>query len=370
VPPLLPEWRELQATLQSYLSRDKNAAARLDAALQKLSNADYADFLTGIERYRASPVVRDVPQRPVIWQKGTTRLFDYGEEGKKRPPVLVIPSLINRYHVLDLDEKQSLMRALAARFHPYLVDWDEPGGEELAFNLESYFTCRLLPVLAHVAAIHKKPVHLVGYCMGGTMAAALAQLMPDNTKSLSCLAAPWDFHAGDEQMPMKMQAVLTALDPLMESWGFLPVDLLQGFFISLQPFHLQEKFMRFAREPENSEAARTFVLVEDWVNEGVPLPLHVARACLQGWYIENQTARGNWRVRGETILPATLQLPNLHIIPQHDKIVPQASALGLATIMRQPAIIQPTFGHISMMVNAAARDKVWPQLFDWLASNS
>jgi polyhydroxyalkanoate synthase len=56
---------------------------------------------------------------------GSTRLLDYGGSG---PPVpLRPPHWSNRAYILDLDEKRSLLRWLAARgLHPYLVDWGAP----------------------------------------------------------------------------------------------------------------------------------------------------------------------------------------------------------------------------------------------------
>lgn len=367
--------------LQSLQQHDTNATAKLESALEQLSNKHYDDFLTGVERYRASAFARDVPEAPVLWHEGSTRLRDYGrdygrddgrddgsgEGNKNKPAVLVIPSLINRFHVLDLDEKQSLLRDLSVHFHPYLIDWDVPGPEELGFDLNAYFSKRLVPILDFLGTVKNGPVHLLGYCMGGTLAVALTQLRPQNIKSLTCIATPWDFYKGEAHGKEKMQALMAGLDPLLESWGELPVDVLQSFFISLQPFHLHDKFVRFARE-ESEAAQRRFVLIEDWVNEGVPLSRHVARDCLQGWYVENKPAQKKWDVLGTAINASAIKIPSCHIIPQHDKIVPRQSALALAQTMHGAEILEPPFGHISMMTNAAARDELWPRLFDWLAS--
>lgn len=366
---LLPEWADLRTTLQSLQQQDKNAAARLEDSLFDLTNQHYADFLSGVERYRASPSVRTLSDAPVIWHEGTTLLRDYGldEDPANKFAVLVIPSLINRYHVLDLDEKQSLMRGLSARFHPYLIDWDAPGPDELGFDLDAYFGKRLLPILDFLCQRHDGPVHVLGYCMGGTLAVALAQLCPQQIKSLTCMAAPWDFHKGESHVKERMLALMTWLDPHLDGWGALPVDVLQSFFIHLQPFHLHDKFIRFAHEADE-EALRRFVLVEDWVNEGVPLSRFVARDCLHGWYIDNTPFQKKWQVLGKIIDPVSSKTPSCHIIPQHDKIVPKASALALAHAMRGAEIIEPPYGHISMMTHAAARDELWPRLFDWLAS--
>ena len=50
--------------------------------------------------------------------------------------MLVVPSLINRWEVLDLTAEKSLLRAMAAHgLRPYLVDWGTPNDEERRFDI-------------------------------------------------------------------------------------------------------------------------------------------------------------------------------------------------------------------------------------------
>src|SRR5262249_55897057 len=135
-------------------------------------------------------------EAPVIWSAGTTKLRDYHPAGADLPVILVIPSLINRLDILDIDASHSLLRTLAAEgFRPLVVDWDIPGDEEEGFSLDDYMTKRLLPVFDRLTGAEK--VHVFGYCMGGLLALALAALRPERTATLTLLATPWDFHKPD-----------------------------------------------------------------------------------------------------------------------------------------------------------------------------
>ena len=314
--------------------------------------------------------MRDLPEPPVLWRAGTTRLLDFSDKkNKTKPVVLIIPSLINRYHVLDMDKKQSFVRDLAkAGFRPLLLDWGVPGAEEITFGFDEYLTKRLFPALNYAQKMAGEKVHVIGYCMGGLLAAALAVHAADAIRSLVFLATPWDFHS-DKDQAARVKKMLPQLEPIIKQQGELPVDVLQCFFISLQPFALLDKFLRFAAMKKGSAEERTFVLIEDWVNEGVPLAGNVAMSCLQGWYGENTPICNTWKILGKSIRPQEINLPSLHVIPQNDKIVPPASAKALAGLMRKSTVLQPEFGHISMMVNAAARDRLWPSVFSWLASH-
>src|SRR5690606_18043542 len=141
---------------------------------------------------------------PTAWRAGTTRLLDYGASapdgaGPARGsglPLLVVPSLINRGYVLDLSARARLMRWLAARgFRPFLVDWGAPGAAERQFDLTAYVVARLEPALEAVLATSGRQPALIGYCMGGLLALALAQRRAPDIAGLACLATPWDFHA-------------------------------------------------------------------------------------------------------------------------------------------------------------------------------
>src|SRR3546814_17470322 len=92
-------------------------------------------------------------------------------------PVLVVPSLFNRGYILDLSAGRSFLRWLADQgFRPFLVDWDSPGEAERRFDLTDYVAGRLEAALNVVLdATGGRPVAVLGYCMGGLLALALAQ---------------------------------------------------------------------------------------------------------------------------------------------------------------------------------------------------
>lgn len=327
----------------------------------------FDQLMTGLERYRHHTYRRSLPDPPVLWREGAARLLDYGGEGA---PVLVIPSLVNRCYVLDLTEQRSLMRWLAGRgVRPLLIDWGRPDADERRFTLTDYIAGRLERVLDAAVAAAGAPVPVVGYCMGGLLAVALAQRRRRDVSSLALLATPWDFHAAGAAQVRQLAALLSTFGPAIELWQELPVDAIQALFGALDPLQAARKFMAFSALDPASERAAAFVALEDWLNDGVPLAAAVARECIAGWYGDNTPARGKWRVAGSPVDPTTLDLPSLHIIPDRDRIVPPASALALATAMTDAKTLRPTLGHIGMVVGGRAPDQVWRPLADWLTGH-
>ena len=364
--PLAAEAAALQQALGAINAEDL-ADGDLLAAVDRAGEDRFLDFAAGVAAYRAHPYRRMLKEPPVLWREGTTRLLDYGTGGRGSA-VLVVPSLVNRGHVLDLTAKTSLLRYLAARGHrPLLVDWDAPGEVERGFDLSDYIAGRLGGALDAATYAAGGPVPLIGYCMGGNLALALAQLRPESVSALALLATPWDFQTESAPIQAPLDAANAAT--LMAAFAALkefPVDLLQAMFASLDPYLVARKYRAFAKSQQAGENGELFVALEDWANDGVPLAAKVAAECLVGWYGQNAPLNGAWRVGGETIDPARCDKPALLLMPQQDKIVPPASSAALAAALPNATAVKVQSGHVAMIVGRQARAQSWEPLADWL----
>jgi poly(3-hydroxyalkanoate) synthetase len=259
----------------------------------------------------------------------------------------------------------SLLRWLASQnVRPLLLDWGEP---EPAFTLTDHISGRLVRAMeAAGRATGGGRVALAGYCMGGTFATAAAALRPDLVSGLALLASPWDFHAGDIDRLHKVAAMRGFLEPLLRYAATVPVDLLQTLFALDDPLAIAEKFRRFGRLDQKSEAAILFCAIEDWLNDGVPLSGVTARELLDVWFGENLPVRGEWRVAGLRIDPGSIQVPALIAAPGRDRIVPPESARALALSMPHATVWEPDTGHVGMIAGRKARTLLWERLRDWL----
>jgi polyhydroxyalkanoate synthase len=336
------------------------------AVWQRLWREDAA-LLRGIAAYRAHPYARDLPDPPAIWEEGPARLLDYGGSG---PTLLFVPSLVNRATVLDLMAGHSMTRWLAGNgLRVLLLDWGWPGAAEHGFSLTDWIAGRLERALCAAADAAGGRVALAGYCMGGLLALAAALRRPDRVRALVLLATPWDFHAGGAENRSRAAAVtalLPGLEPAMETTGTLPVDVLQMLFAGIDPFGIARKFRTFGRLDPDSPRTAHFVALEDWLNDGIPLPAPVARECIAGWYGANSPARGEWRVAGASVDPAAWRGPSFLAIPRGDRIVPPDSARALAARLPGATVLEVAAGHIGMAAGMGAEAILWQPLRDWL----
>jgi polyhydroxyalkanoate synthase len=337
-------------------------AAALDRELRRRAAA----FLDGLAAYRRHPFRRPVSRVPVRWKQGAARLLDYGRDETGRA-VLIVPSLINRYTILDLLRERSFARHLAREgLRPLVLDWGEPGAAERDFTLSDYIAGPLAAAAAAAVALAGGPVALCGYCMGGLLALAHALSRPADTACLALLATPWDFHAGQRVEAQLLGSMAQWLPLFCRAPEPVPVSVIQSLFVALDPFLAERKFIRFAGLDPAGAAAKSFVALEDWINDGVPLAHPVALECAQSWYRDNDPARGLWQVEGRPVRPGEVAAPTLVVLPSRDRIVPPRSAEPLAAAIPNATVLRPSSGHIGMMASIEAPKAVWQPIAQWL----
>lgn len=308
--------------------------------------------LAGLAAYQqARRPPRPAPM-PALATAGRATLRDYGGEG---PPLVVVPSLINPPHILDLDAETSLLRFLATKgVRPLLVDWGEPLADERGRGIAGHVEAMLLPL---IDALGEAPL-LAGYCLGGTMALAAAALRP--VRVLALIAAPWRFAGFPPATKGHIAEIWAAARPAAEAMGVLPMEVLQAGFWRIDPARTIGKYAAFGRLDPDSAAARRFVALEDWANDGPPLTLAAGRDLLDGFIAADRPGRRRWRVGGERIVPGRIAAPILNIVSTTDRIVPHASAI------RRGRRITLDLGHVGMIVGGSAPARLWRPLGEWL----
>lgn len=321
--------------------------------------------LDGLSAWRRHPFRRPAVEPPVLAAEGASRLLDFGRSDERAATVLLVPSLVNPAFVLDLLPGASLVEELRnAGLRPVLLDWGSPGAAEADYGVDACVG-RLLRLAETLAGESADRVHLVGYCMGGTLTLAAALLRPDLFARLALLAAPWDFHAGDHSARRLAGLALPAI-PLFERLPAIGPEMAGAFFAALSPLATLKKFARFSQLDPASPEARIFVALEDWANGGPPLAAGVAIEVLRDWYALNRPAAGLWRIDGTPVDPARLALPVLAAVPRADRIVPPEGALGLAGGLVADLLLRPTGGHVGMVVGRRAADELRRPLARWL----
>lgn len=309
--------------------------------------------LAGLRAYQESPRLPRAGPMPALIEIAGSSLRDYGGNG---PPVLFIPSLINPPSVLDLGPDKSLLRWLSGQgFRVLLLDWGWDVKARRELSIAGHVEQIALPFIATV----DEPPLLVGYCLGGTMAAAAAGLA--KVRGLATIAAPWHFAGFPGEAQAELSNLWKSSEAAVAAMGLLPMEVLQSAFWGLDPARTVSKFERFAEFEPGGPQASAFVTLEDWANDGPPIPEAAAREMFEALFGEDVSGRGQWRVGGGIVDPSRLDCPLLNIVSTTDRIVPEETAIKAGERLDLDQ------GHVGMVVGRRATESLWQPLAAWLS---
>lgn len=180
---------------------------------------------------------RDIAATPgsVVFQNELMQLIQYApttDEVYKRP-LLYVPPLVNKYYLLDLQPKSSLIRWLVEQGHTlFVVSWINPGPDLADKGLDDYLDLGPLAALDAIKkATGESDVDLFGFCMGGTLAAMAAKrAAPGRIASLTTIGSMFDFTDMGQWATFREPAQLEAMEKHLEAKGVMAAHELQALF--------------------------------------------------------------------------------------------------------------------------------------------
>jgi polyhydroxyalkanoate synthase len=321
---------------------------------------------------RSKPPVGTTPAE-VIYRENKWSLLRYRRRAEGvalRIPVLLVPSLINRHYVLDLMPGKSLAEYLVAQGHDvYCIDWGTPGDEDRFVTFDEIVDRALGRALTATARSAGQPrVHVLGYCMGGTLAAIHAARHPDRFASFVALAAPVHFAQGG-LLSQWTRSRSFDLDALLSAFGNVPALLLQSAFVMLRPTLPLSKAVTVIDRAQSEEFLDGMLALETWGNDNVAIPGEFYRRYLEELYRGDALVQGTMRLSGRPARLQAITCPTRVVTFEDDNIVPTASAAPLLELIASVDKKQLHLpgGHVGAVVSRRAKGTLWPQLSQFWA---
>lgn len=324
--------------------------------------------ISGLDAAWPAPHLAPTP-RSTVATDGPAALYRFAgaQAPRTRTPVFLVPSLINRWFVLDLRPGASLVEALVdAGFDVWLLDWGIPRDEDRHTTWAD-----VLDRLARMARIvlrrtSQTKLAVLGYCMGGTLTAIDAALHPERVAALMTLAAPIDFARGGMLQRM--------VDPrwfdagAIADAGNVPPHQMQAGFTALRPTLDVAKAIGLADLAGNRAARTSFVALEAWASDNIPFPGEAYRTYITELYQRNALVAGTHVVRGRRVDLRAITAPTLSIVADRDAICPPPAAVSLLDLVgtQDVTTLRVAGGHVGACVGSRAAKEMYPALISWL----
>jgi polyhydroxyalkanoate synthase len=313
--------------------------------------------------------------REEIYRKHKSRLYRYTSARIHRTPLLFVPNLgISRPYIFDLMPGGSFVEHMVRQgFDFYLLDWGVFGPEDNHLTVDDCVT-RILPRMARkvLESSGERELSVLGYCMGGPMAASFLALFPEvPVKNFINMAGPIDFsEAGLFRCWLNREYF--NVDRFVDTLGQIPADLVRIGFKLLKPTMDLTTGLNLWWNLWNDNYVKGFRALNKWANEYVPFPGEFFRQWVKEFYQENRLIRGDLNLGGRPVKLETIRCPVFVVGAKEDNIVPPPCVRALidAVGSQDKEYVELSGGHISLIAGRGASTHCWPKVSRWLAARS
>jgi len=310
---------------------------------------------------------KDIAATPgsVVFQNALMQLIQYAPttETVYRRPLLYVPPLVNKYYLLDLQPRSSLVRWLVEQGHTlFVISWVNPGPDLADMGLKDYLELGPVAALDAIeAATGEKSADLFGFCMGGTLAAIAAALLAargqeDRVASLTTIGSMFDFRDMGQWSTFTEPSQIEAMERHLEAKGVLAAHELQALFSLVRANDLIWSSV-VSHYLLDKEAPPSDIL--HWFADGA----HIPRAFLLDWVNEVLTAnkltqKGALRLGADAIDLGAMSAPAMVISLKDDHVSAwQATYDGAGLLGGETRFLLGGSGHNAGVINPPSANK-------------
>lgn len=300
----------------------------------------------------------------VVFRNDLIELIQYAPQTGEvhAVPLLGSPPWINKYYVLDLAPRRSLVEwAVKHGRTVFMISYRNPDESMRDYSMDDYLEQGILAALDVIAEItHAEKVDVVALCLGGAMAAMasayLAARNDDRIGSLTLLNTMLDYSAPGELRAFADPESVARIKLRMRGRGFLEAqDMAMAFDL------LRARDLIFRYVPDRwlmGEQAAPFDILA-WNGDSTRMPAAMHSTYLAQLYGENRLARGCFELGGKVLDLDAVKADTYIVGAVNDHIVPwHASYASTGLLGGDTRYVLSSGGHIAGAVNPPS-SKAW-----------
>ncbi|EKN70981.1 poly(R)-hydroxyalkanoic acid synthase, class III, PhaC subunit [Neobacillus bataviensis LMG 21833] len=315
----------------------------------------------------------ELTPRQLIWKKNKATLWHYSAvERKYDVPIFFVYSLFNRPNILDFAPGSSVIEGLVnSGYDVYLLDWGIAGYEDKDINLEDYIVDYIKKsvqrVLRHSAA---DEVSVVGYCLGGTLAAMYASIADEPIKNLVVATVPIDFSVAaiPDKLANGIKEGAFNIERFVGVYGIIPPSYVEAMFRSVTSPVYNSPYVTLLTRANDKRFVEKWRRMNNWTKGHVPLTGGALQQINNDLFKENKLVKGEFTIRGVKADLRNIQANLMVVSSKNDNLIPEEQSLPLMDLVssKDKTYQLVEAGHVSLAISG----KLSGILDQWLCARS
>ena len=346
-----------------------------DQVASAASNVAHKVLYGGLADLRPMPrtLIDDGPLREVYHYRPQKKTRETGD------PVLLVTPLAAPAICFDLRRGCSLVEHFVQQARPtYLVEYGEISFKNRRLGMEHWVE-EVVPEAIKAVSEHAggRPVHVIGWSLGGVFSLLTAADRPDlPIGSLTLVGSPVDV----KQVPMvaPLRPILRLTDggiitQVYRALGGAPKPLVRRAFQLSSGTKVITKPLAILQHLDDAEWLAQIEAVDRFTANMIAYPGRTFGQLYHRMIKHNQLLTGKVNLSGHEIDISTIRHPVLIFAGNTDGIAPINSVRALVDLLPNAHEVRFEIvpgGHLGMLTGRAARGTTWPTMDDWLEQYS
>lgn len=320
--------------------------------------------MTGKQAFTPGKDVAATPGQ-VVFTNELFELIRYSPQTETvlQTPLLLVPPFINKYYILDLSAKNSMVDWLVKQGHSvFLISWRNPGKSQQHLCIDDYVLEGVNRAIDAVLSISgQSQCNAAGYCIGGTLLAMTqayhaAKRMKPRIKSASFFTTLLDFSQPGELGAYINDTLIQALTVQNNERGYFDGRSLSATFSLLRENSLYWHY--YIKHYLKGESPVDFDLLF-WNSDSTNVAAQVHNFLLRQLYLDNQLVnKRGIKIGGVYLDLAKISQPSCFVSTRDDHIALwQGTLRGAMQLGGEKTFILGESGHIAGIINPPAQQK-------------
>ncbi len=294
----------------------------------------------------------------VIFKNKLFELVHYAPETSDQyeKPMLIIPPFINKFYIMDLNEKKSMIKYLVEnKQNTFLISWKNPNSDSREFGFNEYINDGVLRALELVCnETGSDGANTASYCVGGTLTSMVLAHMA-NQKSIknkifssSFFTSLVDFTEPGDLGVFISEDQINSIEKQMSTKGYFDGKDMAACFNFLRPGDLYWNYVINNYLKGNQPAAFDMLY---WNSDSTRIPEALHSDYLRSMYLKNLLAKKEYKFNDQILDMAKVNTPMFHVATTEDHIAPWKSVyMGLSHYGSNIEFTLANSGHIAGII--------------------